>query len=119
MSLGEELDPRTASPVSGRDGRLARPLEDVASLEQLAGDLAHEFNNVLTAVLGHLDLAARTLPDGAPSKAMIAAAVRAAERGAVLTGRMLAFARGQEPAASFPALLAEPNPAAIEAKPAA
>jgi CheY-like chemotaxis protein len=71
-------------------------MQKLESLGQLTGGLAHDFNNVLMAILGNLDLVARNLPDGAPGKSLVTAAILAAERGATLTKRMLAFARRQE-----------------------
>jgi CheY-like chemotaxis protein len=71
-------------------------MQKLESLGQLTGGLAHDFNNVLMAVLGNLDLVSRHLPDGVASKSLVNAAISAAERGASLTKRMLAFARRQE-----------------------
>ena len=63
---------------------------------QLTGGIAHDFNNLLTAVLGSLDLLERRGSCSEPRAArVLATARRAAERGAELTGRLLAFARRQ------------------------
>src|SRR6185295_5325832 len=56
----------------------------------------HDFNNVLTAILGSLELLQRRTA-GDPRVAMLTTnAMQAARRGAALTQRMLAFARHQE-----------------------
>src|SRR4029077_16908683 len=55
-----------------------------------------DFNNLLTVILGNLDLLTQRLPDDAMSKYLVDGALRSAERGAALTKRMLAFARRQE-----------------------
>ena len=63
------------------------------SLGQLTGGIAHDFNNLLTAILLNADVLASVLDD---KLRPLAEAVRmAAERGADLTRRLLAFGRRQ------------------------
>ena len=72
----------------------ARKLETIG---QLTGGIAHDFNNLLMAIRSSLELLERRLPDGDDrASKYIANAVRATERGASLTQRMLAFARRQD-----------------------
>ena len=66
------------------------------AIGQLTGGIAHDFNNLLTAILGSLELANRRLPDDDRVTPLIANAIQAAQRGAALTQRMLAFARRQD-----------------------
>ena len=66
------------------------------AIGQLTGGIAHDFNNLLMAVLGSLELMRKRLPDDPKLKALLENAVQGAQRGAVLTKRMLAFARRQE-----------------------
>ena len=64
---------------------------------QLAGGIAHHFNNLLTAVIGSLDLMRRLGP-GAGDPHMISlidGALQAADRGRRLTGQLLIFSRAQ------------------------
>ncbi len=62
---------------------------------QLTGGVAHDFNNLLTVVLGNADLlAAADLRDDQRRQALDML-IGAAERGAVLTRQLLAFARKQ------------------------
>jgi PAS domain S-box-containing protein len=63
---------------------------------QLTGGVAHDFNNLLSAVLGSLELLRKRLPPDPKSLRLLDNAINAAQRGAVLTQRMLAFARSQE-----------------------
>jgi PAS domain S-box-containing protein len=67
------------------------------SLGQLTGGVAHDFNNLLTVILGNLQLLAERTetPELAALRAPVAAAARAARRGAELTARLLAFSRRQ------------------------
>ncbi len=70
----------------------ARRLETIG---QLTGGVAHDFNNLLTVILGNADLLAEQLIDH-PQLLPLAEMTRtAAERGAELTQRLLAFARRQ------------------------
>ena len=67
------------------------------SVGQLSGGIAHDFNNLLTVISGNLQ-ALEDMPaiaDDAASRQMIAAAARAARRGAELTNKLLAFSRRQ------------------------
>ena len=62
---------------------------------QLTGGVAHDFNNLLSAVLGSLELLRKRLPDDPKAISLLDNAIQGAQRGAVLTQRMLAFARRQ------------------------
>jgi PAS domain S-box-containing protein len=74
--------------------QLARS-QRMEAIGQLTGGVAHDFNNLLTVVTGAIE----TLADGVATDANLSAIARsideAAERGAQLTQRMLAFARKQ------------------------
>jgi PAS domain S-box-containing protein len=66
------------------------------ALGQLTGGIAHDFNNLLTAILGSLELVRKRLPDDPRTVPLVDNAIQAAQRGAALTQRMLAFARRQD-----------------------
>lgn len=66
------------------------------AIGQLTGGVAHDFNNLLMAVLGSLELAKKRLPPDSSALRFIDNASEAAQRGAVLTQRMLSFARRQD-----------------------
>ena len=70
--------------------------QKMEAIGQLTGGIAHDFNNLLMAVLGSLELARKRLPADERLAALINNAILGAQRGAVLTKRMLAFARRQE-----------------------
>src|ERR1700722_3194717 len=59
---------------------------------QLAAGVAHDFNNLLVAILGGASLVMESLEPTHPSQDMLQNVVRAAERAAELTGKMLAYA---------------------------
>jgi PAS domain S-box-containing protein len=66
------------------------------AIGQVTGGVAHDFNNLLMVVLSSLELLRRRLGDDARAATLIDNAMRAAQRGASLTQRMLAFARRQD-----------------------
>jgi CheY-like chemotaxis protein len=65
------------------------------ALGQLTGGIAHDFNNLLTVVVGGLDIIAKRATD-LKLKRYAENALAAAERGARLTGQLLAFSRVQK-----------------------
>ena len=62
------------------------------SVGKLTGGIAHDFNNILTIITGNLELLEMRITDEA-QKELISEALEGAELGAVLTNRLLAFAR--------------------------
>jgi signal transduction histidine kinase len=93
-----DLERRVEERTAEREQALAQvhEMQKLDSLGQLTGGLAHDFNNLLMAVLGNLEMLSRRLGNEEPSRRLIDGASRAAERGAALTKRLLAFARRQE-----------------------
>jgi PAS domain S-box-containing protein len=74
-----------------------RHSQKMDAIGQLTGGIAHEFNNLLTGIIGSLDIVRRRLTAGRPeeiSRFMDAASASAQKAGA-LTHRLLAFARRQ------------------------
>jgi nitrogen-specific signal transduction histidine kinase/CheY-like chemotaxis protein len=65
----------------------------IEAIGQLAAGVAHDFNNLLTAVIGNLDLLRNKLTG--ELRRLANSAFHAAERGATLTGHLLAFGRRQ------------------------
>ena len=72
--------------------------QKMEAIGQLTGGVAHDFNNILAAILSSLRIAQRRIADGQyeVGNRFIENAIKAADRGATLTQRMLAFARKQE-----------------------
>jgi PAS domain S-box-containing protein len=90
-----------AEAIDVTDRRLAeeqlRQAQKVEAIGQLTGGLAHDFNNILTGVIGNLELMERRIEraEYAQLPRLIAAAQAASRRAATLTQRLLAFARRQ------------------------
>jgi signal transduction histidine kinase len=62
----------------------------MVALVELAGAVAHELNNIFTAVAGNLSLIDEDLPqDGGDSSARIGEVIRTAQRGIVLSSKLL------------------------------
>jgi PAS domain S-box-containing protein len=83
-------------------------LQKMEAVGQLTGGIAHDFNNLLTAILGSLEIARKRVDEDASMTRLLDNAIGAAQRGAALTQRMLAFARRQElhlEAVDIPALV--------------
>ncbi len=77
-----------------------RQAQKMDAIGRLAGGVAHDFNNVLTAILGSAELLSMMLDPDDPRWAEADAIRRAADRGAGLTKRLLAFSRPQSAAAT-------------------
>ena len=70
--------------------------QKMEAVGQLTGGLAHDFNNLLTAIIGNLELAQAVNARGDANAPLLAEALDAAERGADVVQRLLAFSRRQE-----------------------
>ena len=70
--------------------------QKMESVGQLTGGLAHDFNNLLGVISGNLQLIEAVGPADPKFDRRISAALRAVERGAELTRRLLAFSRRQK-----------------------
>jgi PAS domain S-box-containing protein len=77
-----------------------RQAQKMEAIGRLAGGVAHDFNNVLTAILGSADLLSMMLEPDDPRWAEADAIKRAADRGAALTKRLLTFSRPARGAAT-------------------
>ncbi len=70
--------------------------QKMESVGRLAGGVAHDFNNILQAILAHADVALAGLGTGSPPEEHLREIRTAAERGANLTRQLLAFSRREE-----------------------
>lgn len=70
-------------------------VQKMEAVGQVTGGVAHDFNNLLMVVLSSLELLKRKLPEDRRLFSLVENAMQAAQRGAALTQRMLAFARRQ------------------------
>jgi two-component system cell cycle sensor histidine kinase/response regulator CckA len=72
-----------------------RQAQKMEAIGQLAGGVAHDFNNMLTAILGYAELLTEQIGPDKPIGSDLREIMAAAERAATLTRQLLAFSRKQ------------------------
>ncbi|MFH0784395.1 MAG: ATP-binding protein [Pseudomonadota bacterium] len=75
--------------------RQVQQLQRIEAIGQLAGGVAHDFNNMLGIILGHAELAMAEIDQTQPTFAHLREIQDAAKRSADITRQLLAFARKQ------------------------
>ncbi|MBV9811244.1 MAG: hybrid sensor histidine kinase/response regulator, partial [Acetobacteraceae bacterium] len=88
---------RERAAALARSEAQLRQAQKMEAIGQLTGGLAHDFNNVLTGIVGNLELLEVRLAQGRfdDLARYVADAQSAADRAAAVTQRLLAFARQQ------------------------
>jgi signal transduction histidine kinase/CheY-like chemotaxis protein len=92
------VNTRLQAEIAQREAAESRlhQAQKMEAVGQLTGGIAHDFNNLLTAVLGNIELIEQDSERNTERVRRLAGAARhAAERGATLTTRLLAFSRRQ------------------------
>jgi PAS domain S-box-containing protein len=69
--------------------------QKLETVGKLAGGIAHEFNSILTTIIGHSELLLLGLPPGSPMAKNVTEIGRSADRAATLTRQLLAYGRKQ------------------------
>ena len=72
-----------------------RQTQKMEAVGQLAGGVAHDFNNILTAIMGYTSLAQLEFAEGDPMRRWADEVSKASNRAADLTRQLLAFSRQQ------------------------
>ena len=93
----ERANQRLLEQMSERERAEAalRQAQRIEAVGQLTGGVAHDFNNLLTVLIGNIDLMEGSTTLDTSMAERLRAMRAAAERGAMLTGHLLAFARRQ------------------------
>ncbi|MBI5075935.1 MAG: PAS domain S-box protein [Nitrospirae bacterium] len=103
-----------ASPIFNSSGRLIAAIETlqditeekrleeqlfqaqkIEAIGQLAGGVAHDFNNILTAIVGYAHLTLMKMPKDEPLRINVEQILQASDKATVLTQSLLAFSRKQ------------------------
>ncbi|QDU20121.1 ATP-binding protein [Urbifossiella limnaea] len=92
---------------------LVGPVVDADRLEQrladaavVAGRMAHDFDNILTGIIGYSDLAAPLLPAGSQAQSFVAEIAKVGQRGIAFTQQLHSLSRAGH---------ARPNPGSVVA----
>ena len=96
--IGTIQDITERKQVDAEKTKLEGQLQQAHKMEsvgRLAGGVAHDFNNMLGVILGHLEFALEQVPPTQPLHADLKEVQKAARRSADLTRQLLAFARKQ------------------------
>lgn len=95
--LNETLEARVAARTVELEQahEQLRQSQKLEAMGQLTGGVSHDFNNLLSPIIGSLDLLYRQRLGGERERRLIDGALQAAERARVLVHRLLAFARRQ------------------------
>ncbi len=72
-----------------------RQAQKMQAVGELAGGVAHDFNNLMMVVKGHAEMLLDRLPKSSPQRSNVEQIQTAAERAASLTAQLLAFSRKQ------------------------
>ncbi|MFT5286444.1 MAG: two-component system cell cycle sensor histidine kinase/response regulator CckA [Planctomycetota bacterium] len=95
MALIDIGERRRAEAENTRLQEDLRQSHKLQAIGLLAGGVAHEFNNMLTVILGNAEDALLDVDEALPIHSKLKAIETAAKRSAEVTGKLLAFARKQ------------------------
>ena len=93
--IGEIVGRKRAEDERERLQAQLAQAQKMESVGRLAGGVAHDFNNMLQAILGNVDLALQDIPPDSPARESLEEIRKSAARSADLTRQLLAFARKQ------------------------
>jgi signal transduction histidine kinase len=85
---------RDITPLLDAAEKLAES-QRLEAIGRLTGGVAHDFNNLLTVVMGASESLMLDLAEGSPQQKLALVGLQAAERGADVVRRLLAFSRQQ------------------------
>ena len=93
--LDERLERKRAEDALRMSEKQLRQAQKMEAVGRLAGGLGHDFNNLLTVIMGHSQVLLDELSVGSPIRAKIEEMQKAGERAANLIRQLMAFSRKQ------------------------
>jgi CheY-like chemotaxis protein len=83
------------SPADPQD--LKRQIRQLESIAALSGGIAHDYNNLLTAIMGNISLALEQVADNPNVSDLLEQALTASRVAKALTQRLITFSKGGQP----------------------
>lgn len=100
VATREELESTKAALIAEERVRAAeeaiRQMQKMEALGQMTGGVAHDLNNMLTPVVGFVDLVRRRHKDDEKTSKLLGLALESADRAKVLVSKLLSFSRRQQ-----------------------
>jgi len=96
ISLTDLTEEKATAEQLHRTEEHLRLNQKMEAIGTLASGVAHDFNNILTGIVGNADLIRLTIPKEHPSSPMVDGILQSSERARVLIRQILAFARRTE-----------------------
>ncbi len=93
--IGYMIEAKTAENQRAAMELQLRQVQKMDAIGRLAGGVAHDFNNMLSVILGYADIAMKQLSPSDPIYDDINEIHKAGQRSAELTNQLLAFSRNQ------------------------
>jgi CheY-like chemotaxis protein len=76
---------------------LKRQIRQLESIAALSGGIAHDYNNLLTAIMGNISLALDHVADNTAAHRLLEQALEASRAAKTLTRRLITFSKGGKP----------------------
>jgi nitrogen-specific signal transduction histidine kinase/ActR/RegA family two-component response regulator len=89
------MNAKNKSPADRQD--LKRQIRQLESIAALSGGIAHDYNNLLTAVMGNLSLALEHVESDTKLSDLLEQALGASRVAKTLTRRLITFSKGGQP----------------------
>lgn len=100
VTIREELEAvrisRAAEARVKEAEEAVRQAQKMEAIGQMTGGISHDFNNMLTPIIGYLDVLQRRLSGDEKALRMINMAMQSADKAKILVSKLLSFSRRQQ-----------------------